>query len=198
MLKPAQAVGKVPINVNASNIDALSMSGHKVYGPKGDPILSSAFIDDDAGIGALYVRRRPRVRLEPVQSGGGQERSVWLQPPLDSSAICRFRLTQLTALQRTAQRHSAGTAGCRAGRRVRCGTGRARGALHSTASIILIMLSFIVIILSVMGRSRQCSHCAVRLAAHQGAVRPADCAHFAGGLRSVVTSHGSCMRSCRW
>lgn len=58
----AQAVGKIPIDVDAMNIDMLSISGHKVYGPK--------------GIGALYVRRRPRVRLEPLISGGGQERGL--------------------------------------------------------------------------------------------------------------------------
>ncbi|KAG2210346.1 hypothetical protein INT47_003331 [Mucor saturninus] len=58
----AQAVGKIPLDVNAMNVDLMSISGHKLYGPK--------------GIGALYVRRRPRVRLEPVQSGGGQERGL--------------------------------------------------------------------------------------------------------------------------
>ncbi|KAK9728627.1 cysteine desulfurase [Basidiobolus ranarum] len=58
----AQAVGKIPLSVNDMNIDLMSISGHKVYGPK--------------GIGALYVRRRPRVRLEPIQSGGGQERGL--------------------------------------------------------------------------------------------------------------------------
>jgi cysteine desulfurase len=56
----AQAVGKIPVDVEALKIDLMSMSAHKLYGPK--------------GIGALYVRRRPRVRLEPVFSGGGQER----------------------------------------------------------------------------------------------------------------------------
>jgi cysteine desulfurase len=56
----AQAFGKVPLDVEAMNIDLMSISGHKIYGPK--------------GIGALYVRRRPRVRLEPLFSGGGQER----------------------------------------------------------------------------------------------------------------------------
>ena len=46
----------------AMNIDLMSISGHKIYGPK--------------GIGALYVRRRPRVRLEPLIDGGGQERGL--------------------------------------------------------------------------------------------------------------------------
>ena len=58
----AQAVGKVELNVDQMNIDLMSISGHKIYGPK--------------GVGALYVRRRPRVRLEPIQSGGGQERGL--------------------------------------------------------------------------------------------------------------------------
>jgi len=58
----AQMVGKVPVSVDAANIDLLSISGHKVYGPK--------------GIGALYVRRKPRVRLDPIISGGGQERGL--------------------------------------------------------------------------------------------------------------------------
>lgn len=58
----AQAVGKIPINVSNWKIDLMSISGHKIYGPK--------------GVGALYVRRRPRVRLEPLQNGGGQERGL--------------------------------------------------------------------------------------------------------------------------
>lgn len=58
----AQAVGKIPLNVDEMNIDLLSLSGHKLYGPK--------------GIGAAYIRRRPRVRLEPILSGGGQERGL--------------------------------------------------------------------------------------------------------------------------
>jgi cysteine desulfurase len=58
----AQAVGKIPMDVNAMNIDLMSISSHKIYGPK--------------GIGACYVRRRPRVRLDPIISGGGQERGL--------------------------------------------------------------------------------------------------------------------------
>jgi cysteine desulfurase len=56
----AQAFGKIPLDVEAMNIDLMSISGHKIYGPK--------------GIGALFVRRRPRVRLQPLFYGGGQER----------------------------------------------------------------------------------------------------------------------------
>ena len=56
----AQAAGKIPLDVEAMNIDMMSISGHKIYGPK--------------GIGALYVRRKPRVRLVPLIVGGGQER----------------------------------------------------------------------------------------------------------------------------
>ena len=56
----AQAVGKIPLDVNKLNIDMLSISGHKLYGPK--------------GVGALYVRKKPRVRLHPQMSGGGQEK----------------------------------------------------------------------------------------------------------------------------
>lgn len=58
----AQAIGKIPLDVNSMNIDLMSISGHKIYGPK--------------GVGALYIRRRPRVRVEPIQSGGGQERGM--------------------------------------------------------------------------------------------------------------------------
>ena len=58
----AQMLGKMPIDVDEFKIDLMSMSSHKVYGPK--------------GIGALYVRRRPRIRLEPIFSGGGQERGL--------------------------------------------------------------------------------------------------------------------------
>ena len=59
----AQAVGKVPLNVNEDGIDLLAMSAHKLYGPK--------------GVGALYVRRRdPRVRLTAQMDGGGHERGM--------------------------------------------------------------------------------------------------------------------------
>ena len=55
----AQSAGKVPVDVQAMSVDLLSVSGHKVYGPK--------------GIGALFVRRGPRARLEPLIHGGGHE-----------------------------------------------------------------------------------------------------------------------------
>ena len=58
----AQGFGKIPIDVNKCNLDLASISGHKIYGPK--------------GVGALYVRRKPRVRLEPIFNGGGQERGM--------------------------------------------------------------------------------------------------------------------------
>lgn len=82
----AQAVGKIPMDVNAMNIDLMSISSHKIYGPK--------------GIGACYVRRRPRVRLDPIISGGGQERGLrsgTLAPPLvvGFGEACRIALEEL-------------------------------------------------------------------------------------------------------
>ena len=59
----AQAVGHIPVDVNKMNIDLMSMSAHKMYGPK--------------GIGALYIRGiKPRVRPAAIQHGGGQERNI--------------------------------------------------------------------------------------------------------------------------
>lgn len=71
----AQAFGKIPIDVNKSNIDLMSISGHKVYGPM--------------GVGACFVRRRPRVRLEPLINGGGQERGL-RSGTLPAPTVCGF------------------------------------------------------------------------------------------------------------
>jgi cysteine desulfurase len=57
-----QGAGRIPFDVNESNVDLCSISGHKIYGPK--------------GVGALWVRRRPRVRLTAIIDGGGHERGM--------------------------------------------------------------------------------------------------------------------------
>jgi cysteine desulfurase len=77
-----QAVGKLPVSVERLGADLLSLSGHKIYGPK--------------GIGALYIRgRRPRVRLSAQIEGGGQERgirsgTVNVPGAVGLGAACRF------------------------------------------------------------------------------------------------------------
>lgn len=58
----AQSAGKIPIDLKQLKVDLMSFSGHKIYGPK--------------GIGALYVRREPRVRLQPLIHGGGHEQGL--------------------------------------------------------------------------------------------------------------------------
>lgn len=87
----AQAYGKIPLDVEEMNIDLMSISAHKMYGPK--------------GIGALYVRRRPRVRLQALMSGGGQERGMrsgTLPTPLvvgfgEAARICKEEMQEEAA-----------------------------------------------------------------------------------------------------
>ncbi len=57
-----QSAGKIPLDVKKTPVDMISLSAHKIYGPK--------------GIGALYIRRKPRLRLEPLAQGGGQEQGL--------------------------------------------------------------------------------------------------------------------------
>ena len=102
----AQAVGKIPLDVNEMNIDLMSISGHKVYGPM--------------GVGALYVRRRPRVRLRALIDGGGQERGMrsgTLPAPLciGLGAACRIARDEMPAeterVRMLARRLNAGIVG---------------------------------------------------------------------------------------
>jgi cysteine desulfurase len=84
----AQAVGKIPLDLAGWKVDLASISGHKLYGPK--------------GVGALFVRRRPRVRLSPLFSGGGQERGLrsgTLPAPLivGLSEACRLARLEMAA-----------------------------------------------------------------------------------------------------
>src|SRR5207253_2876204 len=70
-----QGIGKLPFNVEEMKVDLVSISAHKFYGPK--------------GIGALWVRRKPRVRVAPIIDGGGHERGM-RSGPLNVPAIVGF------------------------------------------------------------------------------------------------------------
>jgi cysteine desulfurase len=80
----AQGFGKIPLDVEAMNIDLMTISAHKIYGPK--------------GIGALYVRRKPRVRLLPIIHGGGQERG-FRSGTLATPLVAGFGLASQIALE---------------------------------------------------------------------------------------------------
>src|SRR5260370_5155556 len=77
-----QGVGKVPFDVEKMKVDMASLSGHKIYGPK--------------GIGALWVRRKPRVRIAPIIDGGGHERAM-RSGTLDVPGIARFSAASVLA-----------------------------------------------------------------------------------------------------
>lgn len=84
-----QGVGRVPFDVEAMNVDLASLSGHKLYGPK--------------GVGALYVRRKPRVRLAPLMDGGGHERGM-RSGTLNVAAIVGFgKAAELALAEREAE-----------------------------------------------------------------------------------------------
>jgi len=108
----AQATGKIPLDMSTTDIDLLSISAHKMYGPK--------------GIGALYIRRRPRARVLPLIHGGGQERgfrSGTLPAPLcvgfgkaavlakaemaaEAERLARIRSSFLSALNKAGARYT--------------------------------------------------------------------------------------------
>lgn len=81
----AQAFGKIPIDVNELNIDLASISSHKIYGPK--------------GVGALYVRKKPRVRLVPLFNGGGQERGLRSGTVAPALAVGLGKAAELAAME---------------------------------------------------------------------------------------------------
>jgi len=82
-----QGLGKVPFNVEEAQADLVSVTAHKMYGPK--------------GVGALYVRRKPRVRLAPIIDGGGHERGM-RSGTLNVSAIVGFgKAAELSRLEMT-------------------------------------------------------------------------------------------------
>jgi cysteine desulfurase len=86
----AQGFGKIKLDVEEMNIDLMTISAHKVYGPK--------------GIGALYVRRKPRVRLLPVFHGGGQERG-FRSGTLATPLVAGFGLASEIAMNEMESEH---------------------------------------------------------------------------------------------
>jgi len=85
----AQSLGRIPVDVGALGVDLLSLTAHKVYGPK--------------GIGALYVRREPRVRLEPLVYGGGHERGMRSGTVPVALAVALGRALEIAMQERDAE-----------------------------------------------------------------------------------------------
>ncbi len=85
----AQAAGKIPLDVTGWKVDLASVSGHKLYGPK--------------GVGALFVRRRPRARIAPLFSGGGQERGLRSGTLATPSIVGLGEACRLAALEMAAE-----------------------------------------------------------------------------------------------
>ena len=103
-----QGVGKIPFDVASSHADLVSLSAHKMYGPK--------------GMGALYVRRKPRVRITPIIDGGGHERGM-RSGTLNVPGIVGFGKAAEISRPKC-QKKASGCWGCANG----CGLGSRRGS----------------------------------------------------------------------
>lgn len=126
----AQALGKIPLHVDEVTVDLMSLSAHKVYGPK--------------GIGALYVReRRPRVRLEPLMYGGGQENGLRSGTHAVHNIVGFGKACELAGIHREAEAARIHALRERLSSRIRNGLDDVKVNGHPTASLPgLLHLSF--------------------------------------------------------